>query len=329
MNIFRNKYRINSPLTFVSLTFLLNCAGGFLTTNSAQAFTLDFSNPAVIETDGTRTINTNENLNPSLLDGAGQSIDLDLTDSNPATTFSTTSGNVGELFSPIGIDLSFTGGGGAGPGLFDSNCGNGIGPACTGGDPDLGTGGNFGTTPQGNLIINEENVGDSDPDDEGGGGLLTLDFDQVSPSNPGGILNNVLIDSISIVDNTIAAITINFVDGGTEVVDIDFELNANPHIVPNGASNAMLSLTPSNGGDNAVGVVSGFAQDNVDSISINFSTSGGIGDFTFAEFTGTDVAVPFEFSSGLGLLLSGVGFLGLKVARRKKLAKKQQCNLLS
>lgn len=317
MSFFNSKYPLNSPLAFLSLTFFLNCIGGFFITNSAQAFTLDFSNPAVIEADGTRTINTGVSLDPNVLDGAGQNIDLG--DGNGLTTFSTTSGaggssNVADLFSPIGIDITFTEADGVG--LFNSLCDSPGQVACeTGannnGDPDLATGPAFGTTPQGNLIINEENAGDSAPDDFASGGDLILTFDQ------GGLLNNVLLESITFVDDVEAEITVNFTDSTSQVIEIDFTTNTNPVI-----GGTLLNPTEFEAGNNALGIVGGFTQSNVADIEIDFAASGGIGEFTFAEFTGTDVVVPFEFSPGLGLLLSGVGFLGLKFAKRKKLAPK-------
>ena len=311
MNLYSPKNLFNSPLTVLSLTFLVNCIGGLVTADSAQAFTLDFSNPAVFDANGIGVIDTGVSLDPDLLDGAGQSIDLN--DGNGATTFGTTAAggnsNVADLFAPIGIDITFSEADGVGlfnslcdsPGQLQCSFGGGLG------DPDLATGPAFGTTPRDNLLINEENSGNGVPDDFGSGGDLAIIFDQ------GGAVNNVLIESITIVDDVEAEITVNFTDSTTQVIDIDFTSSTNP---VTGAT--LLNPNEFNAGNNAVGVVGGFTQTNVASIDVDFNTSGGLGEITFAQFTGSNVNVPFEFSPGLGLMLSGFAFVGLKIKNRRK-----------
>ncbi|MDA0269380.1 MAG: hypothetical protein O3A14_21090 [Cyanobacteria bacterium] len=85
--------------------------------------------------------------------------------------------------------------------LFDSDCvaqvtsGNPL-PKCTGGDNDLATGSAFGTDPQGNvLIIQEDNSNRRDrdnlgaPDDDVYGGIITFLFDQAVSLNSFGFLD--------------------------------------------------------------------------------------------------------------------------------------------
>ncbi len=322
MNFLNSKYLFKSPLSILSLSLLANCIGGFVFANSAQAqsFTLDFGDAAT-GFDGSGNVTLGDSLDANLLDGAGQTIG--------GTPFSTTTGNVGNIFDPIGITITS----GNTVGLFNSVCtpfspsgavNNSApsgAPICepggnNNGDDDLATGNItnssggqlFNTTPQGNLLIVEEGAGNGVPDDRGSG-TLNLSFAQ------GSVLENVVLDSITFVDDVRATVTVNFTDMTSESTVIDFR-NANP--ITSGVG------TLENGaefvaGDNAVGVIGGFDDmRNVDNLSIAFSSSGGIGEFAFSEFT----PVPFEFSPGLGLLLSGVGLFGLKIAKRKKSANK-------
>lgn len=61
--------------------------------------------------------------------------------------------------------------------LFNSNCGPDFGLACTGGDSDLATGPSFGTEPQGNVLIINEDRNTNDPDDWANGGRIIFDFE--------------------------------------------------------------------------------------------------------------------------------------------------------
>ncbi len=85
--------------------------------------------------------------------------------------------NIGEQWSKFGVHIRSNTGSNRPLRLFNSNCGPDFGIKCTGRDPDLATGPSFGTTPQGNvLIINEDT--DQEPDDWAGGGIISFLFDQ-------------------------------------------------------------------------------------------------------------------------------------------------------
>ena len=315
MNLYSPKSLFKSPLTFLSLAFLVNCIGDLVIADSAQAFTLDFNNPAVIDPNtGYAIIDTGVDLDPSLLDGAGQSVDLN--DGNGPTTFSTTAGSratstVSDLFALLGIDITASGAGADGVGLFNSECNTRGNPNCVisrNGDNDLQTGTGRPATPlKGNLLINEENAGDGVPDDFEGDGDLVFTFDQ------GGAVNNVILESITFVDDVEAEITVTFTDSTNQVIGIDFTSNTNPV-----AGGTLLNPGTFQAGDNAVGVIGGFTQNNVADINIDFAGNGGIAKVTFATFTGDSIHVPFEFSPGLGLILSGFAFAGLKIKNRRK-----------
>lgn len=60
--------------------------------------------------------------------------------------------------------------------LFNSNCGPDFGIACSGGDSDLATGPTFGTTPQGNVLIIQEDPNSNIPDDNRDGGTINFGF---------------------------------------------------------------------------------------------------------------------------------------------------------
>ena len=329
MNFLNSKYPFNSPLTFLSLTLLANCIGGFVFANSAQAqsFTLDFGSAATGFNSGNVTLG--DSLDANLLDGAGQTIG--------GTPFSTSDGNIGNIFNPIGINITSSTNT---VGLFNSVCtpfapsgavNNSApsgAPICepgggNNGDDDLATGNItnssggqlFNTTPQGNLLIIEEGAGDGVPDDNGSG-TLTLDFTQ------GSVLENVNLESITFVDDVRATVTVNFDDMTSESTVIDFRIPFDPGNNQTPVTSGVGTLENSAefvDGENAVGVIGGFDQmKNVDSLAIAFNSSGGIGEIAFSDFQ----PVPFEFSPGLGLLLSGLGFLGLKISKGKKSANK-------
>ena len=57
-------------------------------------------------------------------------------------------------------------------------------------------------------------------------------------------------------------------------------------------------------------------------MTINFDGSGGFGAFTFNEFSGDGLNVPFEFSPTIGLLLSGSGLLGMRFLKQRRQSKK-------
>ena len=324
-------------------------ASGLLITQPSQAFTIDFRNPAVIDENGIRRINTDLELNPNLLDGAGQSIDLDLTDSVGAQLFSTSvntqedpNGNIGRLLAPLGLNITETNGGTIG--LFNSECIplGGSNPtaepdnvACNVsgslGDPDLATGEvtfnegetderTISTVPRGNLLIVEENVGDGTPDDAVGGNIL-VSFDQT-------ILDQVRLQSVLIVDDAHGSIIVDFVDPSLDNEIILFNFSAGQQTI-NGTTLQSLTTTGSilnqsefnqftSDPENIVGEIGGFTQEDILSFEIDFVSSGGFGAFTFNEFAGDNVeVVPFGFSPTLGLVLSGGLFVGLRKRRQK------------
>ncbi|NJN21028.1 MAG: hypothetical protein HC812_07355 [Leptolyngbya sp. RL_3_1] len=124
--------------------------------------------------------------------------------------------------------------------LFDSDCvarvtsGNPL-PKCTGGDNDLATGSAFGTAPQGNvLIIQEDNSRSSNrddlgaPDDDVHGGLITFWFDQAVSIGSFGFLDfddrdrgEGYIYAYTGADDTEAAVTFNLSDL-SYLVNMDF-----------------------------------------------------------------------------------------------------------
>ncbi len=89
-------------------------------------------------------------------------------------------------------------------GLFNSNCdGNGstqFGVACTGDDPDLATGTEFGTDPQGLVLIFEENPGDGIPDDD------------LFPSNTSGTVTFSFLEAVTLNSITLLDLDRNFTD---------------------------------------------------------------------------------------------------------------------
>lgn len=85
---------------------------------------------------------------------------------------------IGSQWSSLGVSISETSG--KNLLLFNSNCdGNGstqFGVSCTGNDPDLATGSEFGTDPQGNVLIIQETNRLWRPDDDARGGTISFDF---------------------------------------------------------------------------------------------------------------------------------------------------------
>lgn len=327
MNNLYFKYLKNFALVSVIPTASGVVTFSLTTIRPVQAFSIDFRNPGVIQSDGTRTINSSVELNAIDLDGSGQNIDLDLSDSTPAATYSTAANNIIDLWTPLGIDITINGT----LGLFNSECipGGGSNSAAapanipcniggSNGDPDLATGNgsytngmnviNFNTTPQGNLLIREENPGNSIPDDASNGDIL-INFNQ-------SILSQVRLESVTIVDDAEGNIIVTFTDNSQETISFNSSLT-NPITGTNG--NALL-LNPSefSAGENALARIGGFTQNDVASLKIDFVGSGGFGAFDFIEFSGSDVKVPLEFSPSLGLLLSGASLFGVNYFRNKR-----------
>lgn len=199
-------------------------AGAFLAAPAAQAATyydLDFNRTLLTkEVDGIIT-ERGDALNAYLLDGAGQ------------YGYSTTSGNIGNIWAGEGVYITtdYTNGGNDPLGLFNSNCNTSYGnitsansTACASnrnnGDRDLATGqGSYGnvsynTESQGNLLIFEEHAGRKGPDDNAKGGTITFDV-----TGKGWTL-----DEIGFVDDIKnGLITYTFFDDSTETDTIKID----------------------------------------------------------------------------------------------------------
>lgn len=252
-------------------------------------------------------------LNPNALDGSGQVIG--------GQTFSTASGNIGQLFNFNGISIT------AAPnssrstlGLFNSNCvptggSNSAGTVACGtsnsnGDNDLATGTgfnpagerdgadgavdgiNFNSTPQGNLLIFEENPGNGTPDDSGRGGTFSFNLDR-------GFVQRAFLQEIVFVDDVSGDIELFFTDNTSETIDFDGLLE-----------NEVFAI----GGDS-------FRQQDLAAFDINFDGSGGLSSVAFSEFATASTsasntgAVP-EGETALGLL-AAAGLFGLKKRFKK------------
>ena len=266
-------------------TLLLNVAvySLLLTTvlgQKAQAatFNLDFETTL----DG-RTLNARR------IDGPGQ------------FGYSTTAGNVNEIWEDAGITIT-TSGTSAPLGLFQSNClprrgvsNDGFTTRCNRsnslGDPDLATGnGSYGditydTAPQGNVLIFEENPGNRTPDDIASGGTIRFDFDR-------RVLSSVKIDEIGLIDDVRGSIFVKYLDGTT-----DFRQN-----ISVSEENALTFFSPTDG--------------QVDYFTVSFNGSGALSGVVFSEFK--QVPEPMTI---LGTLTAGVfGF----IAKRKRASSENQ-----
>ena len=267
--------KVKSLLPVIAL--LIGGSFWFNIPTMAAQLTLDFETAP----DGT-------SLDANALDSSGgQDID--------GTTYSTSLGNVGDIWSSLGITITTST---DTVGLFNSNCNAGVSNdgyinSCTGGDPDLATGDGtnttdniiFDTDPQGNLLIIEEGTGDGDPDDRGQGGVITFDFDSS--------VTSVKLGSITVVDDVSAGggITVEYVTRGS--IKTNFESNLQ--------NNDLRTYT--------------FLDEEINSFEVDFNTaSGGIGAIVFADYQ----QVPFEFSPGWGLLISGGGLLGIRYLKKKR-----------
>ncbi|WP_424097262.1 PEP-CTERM sorting domain-containing protein [Moorena producens] len=85
--------------------------------------------------------------------------------------------NIGNQWEKWGVHITSNTGSNHPLRLFNSNCGPDFGITCTGGDADLATGPSFGTKPQGNVLIINENKNKT-PDDWAGGGIISFVFDK-------------------------------------------------------------------------------------------------------------------------------------------------------
>ncbi|MGD1905755.1 MAG: hypothetical protein ACFB0C_07150 [Leptolyngbyaceae cyanobacterium] len=160
--------------------------------------------------------------------------------------------------------------------LFDSDCvakvTSGSLPKCSGGDTDLATGSAFGTDPQGNvLIIQEDNSHRSRnngtlgaPDDDARGGIITFLFDEAVTLDSFGFLDfddddrgEGYIRAYTGADDTDAAVMFNLSDL-SYLVNLDFD------------------------GDNSLREFDGFGDDTFSRLEVEYPGSGAV---THLEFT--------------------------------------------
>ncbi|MEM6636191.1 MAG: VPLPA-CTERM sorting domain-containing protein [Pseudomonadota bacterium] len=170
--------------------------------------------------------------------------------------------------------------------LFNSSCDGGPGndsfPDCTGDDDDLASGDPYGTDPQGNVLIIQENGGE--PDDSAQGGSWLFSF-----------LAPVTVTAVELLD----------LDRNPRGLSFDFAYEG-------GASSddvAPLSeqLLSNDTGNNSLTRFT-FEEFNVVSLKINLYDSGAVASVDFT---------PVPLPAGLPLLVAGLGALGL-MRRRKR-----------
>lgn len=289
----------NEPLMKTAIAKFAFAIGSLLVAvGPAQAagLTLDFQTAP----DGTI-------LDPNALDGSGQVIG--------GETFSTSLGNIDRLFNANGINLTATPNSSSSTlGLFNSNCTpssggfNSAGTVACGtsrsnGDDDLATGTgfnpfgeqavngiNFDSTPQGNLLIFEENRGNGTPDDSGSGGTFSFSFDR-------DIIQRAVLQEVVVVDDVSGNIELFFTDNTTQIVDFEGLVE-----------NDVVTL--------GTGIIQ---QQDLASFNINFDGSGGLSSVVFAEFADSSSnntgAVP-EGETVFGLI-AAAGLFGLKKKLKK------------
>jgi len=178
--------------------------------------------------------------------------------------------------------------------LFNSNCGNHFGVACTGEDDDLATGPDFNTPAQGNVLIISEDGNTDNPDDwaEDGGEFI---FDFLQP---------VILNEVSIVD----------VDGVDDLGGEDYG-----YLTAFGANGAVLqTLDLRAGRDNGFEVYDFSNQVDVKKLLIRLPGSGAISGVEFTpQLQGNNDSVDIpEPASTLGLL--ALGACGLVSTLKRK-----------
>ena len=228
-------------------------------------------------------------------DASGNALDAIALDTHGANDRT----DIGSLWSSIGIDISTNVS--APLGLFQSNClpqggtsNDGFTVPCNSsssdGDPDLATGdGSYGsitynTPPQGNVLILEENPGNGEPDDDGGGGTITFDFNRA-------LLTSVKIGQIGLIDDAGGEIVVNFLDGTSYTQEI------------------------TNLGENDLTFFTIPSDKQVANFSIEFDGSGAISGVVFTEFQ----AVPEPLTIlGAGSAIAFGASFKRKLAKAKK-----------
>lgn len=188
--------------------------------------------------------------------------------------------------------------------LFNSNCGPDFGVNCTGGDPDLATGPTYGTTPQGRVLIIQENAGGV-PDDALAGGTIRFDFDRL-----------MQVKSVELLDLDESAITVGQIDFRFFYSDNTFSDIFVENLVGLGGAIDLLSFATVTG-DNELrrlsftGGAASFAK-NVIGFSITYNNiSGAIASITYA---------PVPVPAALPLLAGGMAVFGFMGWRRRRAA---------
>ncbi len=211
--------------------------------------------------------------------------------------------------------------------LFDSDC---LGNTCSGGDPDLATGSNFGTESQGNVLIiqetwknNNEGTRNRDrdqnglyttPDDDAKGGIITFDFSQ----NPNG---NIFENFVRL--NTVALLDLDDASSGFPTLTAYFmndlgqqdtkQLTLSDYQV--GGDD--VTLISNNPGNNSMWEFDFGGLDQVYKLDVDFPSSGAIAHVEYDQYEKTvePEEIP-EPATALSLLALGV--LGTASLRKRK-----------
>jgi len=279
------------------------------TTNGVTGFTLDFDTAP----DGTDLVNSSSSTNgdglgAQELDGSsGRSIDIDGDGTNE--TVSTSDGNVGDIWQDFGVTITTNG---SAIGLFNIICDNGTlnaslnSPTCDDpqssgfdqSDPDLAV--TSSEADFSNIIITEENIGNSFPDDKGNGSTITFSFDS-------SVVQTVILEDIIFADDASGTITLN--NGNTEVQSLGFDF-LNPTKLENQLNNLTDGLTDEN---------STISDNPITGFEVKLNQSGGVNAVVFQEYR----QVPFEAETSFGVLIAA-GYGLYRYYKHKKVASIKQ-----
>ncbi len=213
--------------------------------------------------------------------------------------------------------------------LFNSNCDpgysgySGFTNSCSGGDPDLATGGSLGTQEESNVLIIQENNNNTNrakdqdgnyitPDDDGNGGVIEFSFD-----------DTVKLDKLGFLDFDWGELNANdylkliaYKADGTTVEQVFFDANT-PSTSPFILANPIYAdHNENNDLDNSVWEVDLAGIENVERFEVQYKgISGAISELTYQKFMAKPkVRVP-EPSSIAALAFIGGGMF---LSRRRK-----------